>query len=539
MRAAPQGSLNLRKDGQYESALLKRLRMSNKQTGDTNARTSSSYGQILKSSSIIGGSAAVNMIIGMASAKAGAVFLGPDGVGLLKIYGSTLAMVRTFSGLGIGASGVREIADAIGSKDPNRIGSTVQILRKMCWLTGLLGWLFSATIAYPLSIWAFASADYTGPLVILGVTILLGAISSGQVAFLQGSRRIADMAKINVFSAMASTAISIALYWQFGTGGIVPGLALGAAVTVLISWNYARRIAVPGQVRVSWLQAIKSSKRLVSLGIAFMWSGFLTSIVGIVTNALIVRNLGMEANGYYGAAWALSGMFANFILGAMGADFCPRLTSVQNDHTMVSKLVNEQTEIGILLALPGLIATLFFAPLAIKLFYTSEFLIAAELLPFLILGVFGRITSWPMGFVLIAKGASTWYAATETISNLVYLGLLTLGLFLFGLHGLAASFFILYVGVNIIMYWLLRRMIRFSWRASVWRLLGVGFFLVMIAFILPYFLSEIQNYIAGSFFLLIATLYSLRGLALRLGLDHRFIRPILKMPGATLFFRLG
>ena len=493
-----------------------------------------SYATIVKSSSIIGGSAAINMVIGMASAKAGAVFLGPDGVGLLKIYGSSLALVRTFSGLGIGTSGVREIADAIGSKEPDRIGRMVQILRKMCWLTGLFGWLIAAIFAYPLSVWAFNSPEFAVPLAILGVTMLLGAISGGQVAFLQGSRRIADMAKINVYSAIASTAISICLYWQLGMKGIVPALALGAVVTLLISWLYARKVPVPGHAQVSWIAAIKDSKRLVSLGIAFMWSALLVSIVGLITNALIVRNLGMEANGYYGAAWALSGMFANFILGAMGADFCPRLTAVQNNHPMVCKLVNEQTEIGILLALPGLIATLFFAPLAITLFYTKEFLVAAELLPWLVLGVFGKITSWPMGFVLIAKGASKWFAGTETIFNLFYLGLLTAGLFLFGLHGLAASFFVLYIAYNLFMYFVSRRMIQFSWSRSVWRLLGVSSLLIFAGFALSFFLSETQNYIAGTCCLIIGTLFSFRGLALRLGRNHRLIDPILKIPGMRL-----
>jgi PST family polysaccharide transporter len=64
----------------------------------------------------------------------------------------------------------------------------------------------------------------------------------------------------------------------------------------------------------------------------------------------------------------------------MGADYYPRLTGVAHDHAAVNRLVNEQTEIGLLLAVPGLLATLALAPWIIRLFYTSEFLPAVELL---------------------------------------------------------------------------------------------------------------------------------------------------------------
>ena len=57
----------------------------------------------------------------------------------------------------------------------------------------------------------------------------------------------------------------------------------------------------------------------------------------------------------------------------MGADFYPRLTAVADDHKECNRLVNEQAEVGLLLAGPGVIATLTFAPLVIWLFYSSAF----------------------------------------------------------------------------------------------------------------------------------------------------------------------
>ncbi len=61
--------------------------------------------------------------------------------------------------------------------------------------------------------------------------------------------------------------------------------------------------------------------------------------------------------GIYSAAFALSGMFVNFVLQAMGSDYYPRLTSVATNKAMMNRMVNEQTEIGLLLGVPGLLAT--------------------------------------------------------------------------------------------------------------------------------------------------------------------------------------
>ncbi len=489
--------------------------------GSSSARTDGdSYAAIVKSSSIIGGSAALNLLISMASAKAGAVFLGPQGVGLLKLYVSTIDVLRILSGLGISSSGVRELANAIGRRDETQVAKVVMTIKRLCWATGVFGWFLAAVLAYPISNWVFGSRDYAVPLAMLGATVVFAALSGGQMAFLQGSRRIGALAKVNVVSAALSTTLAIILYWQLGSQGIVPALLAGAAITLLVSWWYARKLhapAIPAGVRFS---PSTEGRRLVGLGLAFMWSGLMVAAVTAITNSLIVRELGMPANGFYGAAWALSGMFANFVLAAMGADFLPRLAAVQKDHPTVCRLVNEQTEIGILLALPGLVATMFFAPLAIKLFYSSEFLVAAELLPWLVLGVFGRVTSWPMGFILIAKAKSKLFVVSETGFAIVHTGLLLAGIFTYGLVGVAVAYSITYFLYNFALYIISQRLVHFHWSIPVWKLLAMSSGFVAAAFFLSPVVSDLQSYIIGGAGFAVSIVFSLQGLVARLGPNH-------------------
>ena len=67
---------------------------------------------LVRSMAIIGSSQSLNIIISIVRVKALAIMLGPLGVGLLGIYSNLLDMVKTAAGLGIGKSGVRQIAVA-------------------------------------------------------------------------------------------------------------------------------------------------------------------------------------------------------------------------------------------------------------------------------------------------------------------------------------------------------------------------------------------------------------------------------------------
>ncbi len=78
--------------------------------------------------------------------------------------------------------------------------------------------------------------------------------------------------------------------------------------------------------------------------------------------------------------------YIGFVLGAMGTDYYPRLTAVIHDHTSVNRIVNEQTEVALLLATPVLLAMLGLAPWVITLLYSDQFGEAVETLRWQVLG---------------------------------------------------------------------------------------------------------------------------------------------------------
>ena len=489
------------------------------------------YGQILKSSSILGGAQALNYLIAMGRTKIVAVLLGPAGVGLVSLYQSLTSVVGTVAALGIPSSGVRDVAEAVGTGDDARVARAAWILRRVSWITGLVGWLLVAAFSRPLSQWIFGSTDRAIGVAVLGASLLFTLVSGGQMAFLEGLRRIGDIARIQVFSMIVSTAVAIGLYAWLHERGIVPVLLVSAVIACAFSGWYASRVPL-AEVRMGWRTGWSGAKRMIQLGLAFMWSAILGAGVSFGIRMLIVRESGIEANGIYQSAWAMSGMFAGFILAAMGTDFYPRLTAAAYDHERMNRMVNEQTEVGILLGLPGLLGTMIYAPLLMKLLYTAKFLAGAELLPWFVLGVFLKVISWPTGFILLAKGATRWFVVSETLFNVALFGLTTITFKISGLPGTAHAFALAYGLYLASMLVLTRGLSGYAWNRQLVSLVIKSTLVVIGAFLLKAFASDTATWMAGTVLFLVSGLISARGVAARLGRQHRLVALMLKVPCA-------
>lgn len=479
----------------------------------------------------MGGAQAINYLVGLLRVKVVALLLGPAGVGVIGLYTSATSLLGTVTGLGLQGSAVRAIAQAQGQDDPLAVARTIRTLRRLVWATGLLGWLACLALAVPLSRWMFQSTEHAWALAVLGGMLLLTAVSNGQLALLQGLRRIGDIARVQVAAAVLNTVVTIGLYAWLREDGIVLVLLANAVVQLLCSWWFARRVEVP-RLAMDWSQAVAVAKPLLGLGIAMMWSGVLTLLLDLYTRTLVTRTLGIDAAGIYQAAWALSGLFAGFVLGAMGTDFYPRLTAVIHDRDAAARAINEQTEIGILLALPGLLVTLAFAKWVVWALYSAKFAPAAEVLAWMVLGVFGRVLSWPMGYILLAKGAARWFMATELTFLSIQAALVAWLLPRHGVVGAAYAFALCYLLYMAGMAWVGHRLIGFRWSVAVRQMMLASGALLATAMAANRLLPDMPAVLVGGAIAFAGGVWCLRGLASRLGPTHRLVHWVLRVPGA-------
>jgi antigen flippase len=477
------------------------------------------YGQILKSSAIVGGSTVLNVGIGIVRTKMMALLLGPGGFGLAALYTSIIALAQSIAGIGVNGSGVRQIAEAAGSNSEERIASTTLVLRRTSVVLGVLGAVAVLAFSRQITQLTFGSTQRQGAVCLISLAVLFQLVSAGQGALIQGMRRIADLAKMNVIGALSGLVISVPVVYVLGESGIALSLVLVAATTVLTSWWYSRKIRI-ALARLTAVQICCETKGLLKLGVAFMASGLMVPGVAYFVRVFLLQHAGMAAAGMYQSAWTLGGLYVGFILQAMGADFFPRLTAVADDNAECNRLVNEQALIGLLIAGPGVLATLTFAPLVIALFYSAKFSAAVEVLRWICLGATLQVITWPMGFIIVAKARQNIFLFSEVVWAVAAVGLAWACVRARALNGAGIAFFLSYVFHGVLVYPIVRRLSGFRWSSA--NVKNGALFLAMIALVfvsfrlLPFMLATSL----GIVITLLSTAYTLRFLFTLVPLDH-------------------
>ena len=119
---------------------------------------------------------------------------------------------------------------------------------------------------------------------------------------------------------------------------------------------------------------------MAKLGTAFMLGGLATTITLLLVRRSIAQEIGLEAAGLFAAAWSISMIYVGLMLGAVSADYYPRLAEVITDRKVATKLMNDQLQLLVSIGGPILLLLIGTAPWIMTLLYSSEFRSGSELL---------------------------------------------------------------------------------------------------------------------------------------------------------------
>lgn len=454
----------------------------------------------------------MTLLVGMVRSKAVALLLGPTGVGVMGTYQSLTTMVGTIACMGMNTSGVREIAAARGGGDQKVLADALVTFKWMNVILAAIGAAVLVVFARPLSTLTFDDPSHASSIMALASLVFFSVLIGHNSAVIQGWHQIGKVAKLNVLAAVLGAVIAIGFFATLKHRGIVPALVAAGAVQWAISSWYMRSLGATRMVR-SGSFSKPVAKSLLKVGGLFVFFGVSSSAVAYFQRLVIVRGLGEVAAGMFQAATSLSVIYASYVLNAMSTDFLPRLSSVASESHHVNKLVNEQTVVAMLLALPGIVATNIFAGVAIYIFYSTDFEPAIALLQLLAAGVIGRIVAWPIGIILVARQRVGVSVLLEVVYNAGFFAILmttqpSLGLNASGVAPIVMSF------VNIVLLlFFVRRETGFTWDPRSRRVLLAGLLTVCASLATARLLPMPWNWVAGGGLLLFSCWFSYRTLS--------------------------
>lgn len=474
-----------------------------------------SYRRILKTTSVFGGVQVFNIIISIVRTKFIALLLGPAGMGIAGLLVSTTALIGSLTNFGLSTSAVRNVSVAAG--DAERIGVTVSVLRRLVWLSGILGTLVTILLSSFLSELTFGTKDYTIAFMAISFTLLLAQLSAGQLVILQGMRKIKHLAKADIVGMILGLFTSIPIYYFFGIHGIVPAIIVGSFIALGCSWYFSSKIHIP-KINISSFMLKTEGLPMLKMGFMLSLSGIITVAASYVLKIFIGRTGGVEQVGFYSAGFAMLNTYVGMIFAAMTTDYYPRLAEVSKDNIATKNAINEQTEIAILIIAPVLIAFLAFANWAIILLYSEEFVVINGMLNWAALGMFFKTTSWAIGLVFLAKGDSTVFFWSELVANFYLITLNILGFQYLGLTGLGITFLIGYFVLFLQNFFVAKIMYQFDFVKPLYIIFITQFLLAILCFIINQSISSPLLYLLSTVIILGSTGFSIKELNSRMNL---------------------
>ena len=466
-----------------------------------------SYRQVLKTTSLFSGVQIISILISIAKSKFAAILIGPAGVGIVGLLNSTLTIISGITRFGLDISAVKEIA-FFKEKDENKVARIILSVKRVTWITGLLGTLVTLILANWLSELVFGNQDFTTSFMLISVAILFNQIATGNFAILQGVRNLKPLAIATVWASFASLLCIVPLYYYFGLKGIVPVLILTSFFTFFFSWYFSKN--VPHKAKdVSFKASLHEGKEMMKLGFVLSLGGFATILTTYAIQIFLTNQTGVNEVGFYNAAFIIVNAYVGVIFTAMSKDYFPRLSAIIDQNIKVKKTVNQQAYIAVLLLSPIIIIFVAFAPFLIEFLFSKEFLPIIQITTFAILAMLFKAVSWCLGYIIVAKGHSKLFIKTEIFFNIL-LFTMSIGGYLYdGLRGIGISYLLYYtiylIGVKLITF----RRYGFKFNSELTRVFAICAILCGLAYFVTYVNNEVLKYTLLVLILILSSIFTI------------------------------
>lgn len=477
----------------------------------------SSYRQIMKTTSLFGGVQVLNILITMVRTKLIAVLIGPAGMGIAGLLVSTTNFITAGTNFGLNTSAVRNVAAAHAGGDSRKVAEVVAVLRRLVWLTGLLGTLLTFFLAPWLSQLTFGNRDFIAAFRWVSVTLLLSQLVAGRLVLLQGMRLMRKLALANLLGSLAGLLVAVPVYYYLGIDGIVTTLVISGIASLAIAWLLSTNLSVE-PVRVTRTLLMQEGFGMLRMGFTISLSGLLGLATGYLLSIFIARVGGVEQVGFYNSGFSIINTYVTMIFGAMATDYFPRLSAIASDKRQASSLINQQAELAVLIMAPLLIVFIIFIKPIILIMYTGKFLAMLTMMRLFALGIFFKAVTWAMGFLILARGDARLFFLSELLAS-IYVLLLNMFFYSrYGLTGLGFSFICSYAIGLLQTFLIIRHKYRFSFTGEMIRLFSVLLMLALFSFLIMNHVKEPLRYGLALATLLAAAFYSIRGLNSRIHL---------------------
>lgn len=447
----------------------------------------------------------VGTLTQIAKGKLGAIYLGPEGTGILNQLNNIWSLFNAISGLSFYNGVVRRIAEAKSDNDIEML--TRQLSTSLIFLTFFSCFIAASATAFSSWISDIIFGDSGSRSGLVAITLLsvpLAVTAQTYRGLLSGCRLVRPIVSAQVFSDICALVLFVFLVINYRLDGAVIAFSLLHLIKVFFQLWYVKK-SLPDCSLWPRFQAFSWAE--VGVNWSFGLNGLVMSGLSIGTILIVTRwiitDLGMAENGIFAVAWKVACLYLGAIYAAASGYYFSSLVACKNNDDLTTQ-INEAVSLY-MFVLPPVIALLIASgDLLISALFSSEFAPAAWLLVFMLPGDLFRVTAETVGLSFLARRKIVLYTLVYFVWASMFLIFSLFSMPIFGLVGVALAYLSAHLIYSFVVFFHARRDFNFSFTLKTKRILLLAMGLVLASMLSAVLVS---NLILRAFLIVLAVIF--------------------------------
>lgn len=380
-----------------------------------------------------------------------ALVAGPAGVGLFSLLRQTQQTAAIIGSLG----GQAAIVQVLASQDAGkRAASYVSVLRAVLLCSVLVCCLLVASAGLLAPLILGSGESYVTLLRLLAIPAVLGSATLFFSGVINSERAVGALAVVQISAGLT---LAMAAY-PLSRGAQGPAFVLlltlsglaGLLAALFFCWKNGWLAPLAQLLRRG---GGASMRPFLKIGGTTLLTGLMSTGTVLAVRALVGKHMGLHGAGLFDAAWTLSMTYVMLILSSFSTFYLPTLSAIQSGDPQRKHLIEQVFRFATYASIPLVGTVMLLRPWIIELLYSQQFVPAAGMMRWMLLGDYLKITAWVLAMPMLAFADMRTFFLSELVWNTGFLtGVALLLAGGGGLEYIGLLFFALYAGYLLFSY---------------------------------------------------------------------------------------
>lgn len=397
---------------------------------------------LVKVSFLSGISTLIRVITAFVSVKIVAKHLEPAGMALLGQLNNFSLIVLSISSGGINNGITKYVAQYADSPSRYRV-----LLSTAFRITATVSLFSGLVMILGAGYWAriiLKDVNYISVFYIFGTTIILYTLNALLVSAINGFKEFRKYVTVNIISSLAGLLFAIVLTLTLGVFGALVALITYQSVVFVITLAMVSRSSW-----FSWKIFFGTFDKQEAIKLGHYAVMALVSAITVPLSQLVVRNhitshLDLNQAGLWESMNRISAMYLMVVTTSLSVYYLPKLSGLKTDREVRNEVFSVyKMLIPFLIFVSGTIYMM--RSYVIPILFDAKFHGMENLFAFQMIGDVLKMTTWVLGYILVAKAMTKTYVVVEIVATSLFATLSILFVNIFGTIGAtigyAAAFF--------------------------------------------------------------------------------------------------